>query len=118
MSKTIIDRILAIQKLEGITKNAFEASIGKSSGYLKLMSNNGGNPGVDVLLKLIEVYPKYSVDWILSGKGTPEKEIASASNSMVEEGGLIYGKDPFKEVLLDYLKDTDIKLAIIDILKK
>jgi len=65
----IVDRILEIQKEVTKSQRSFELSIGKTSGYFNVIRRNKSTPGVDLILKIIEIYPEYNLNWIMTGKG-------------------------------------------------
>lgn len=66
----VIDRIIEIQQEEHLhSQRAFELSIGKTSGYLNMTKKRNSIPGIDIINKIIEIYPKYSLYWLVTGKG-------------------------------------------------
>ena len=65
----IVNRIIEIQKEVTKSQRSFELSIGKTSGYLNVIQKNNSTPGVDLILRIIEVYPEYNLNWIMTGKG-------------------------------------------------
>ena len=65
----IVDRILEIQKEVTKSQRSFELSIGKTSGYFNVIKRNKSTPGVDLILKINEIYPEFSINWIMTGKG-------------------------------------------------
>lgn len=65
----IVDRILEIQKEVTKSQRSFELSIGKTSGYFNVIRRNKSTPGVDLILKIIEIYPEFNLNWIMTGKG-------------------------------------------------
>ena len=54
---------------EGITIGALERAIGASKGVLSRAINNGTDIQAKWLQIIVENYPRYSADWLLSGKG-------------------------------------------------
>lgn len=58
-----------IAKNEGITLSALEKSIGTSKGVLSRALKNGTDIQVKWLIALVENYPDYNPEWILTGKG-------------------------------------------------
>lgn len=65
----IVNRIIEIQKEVTKSQRSFELSIGKTSGYLNVIQKNNSTPGVDLILRIIEVYPEYNLNWIMMGEG-------------------------------------------------
>lgn len=66
---TILTRIEEIASKEGITIGAFERNIGASKGVLSRAINNGTDIQAKWLGVIVEKYPQYSADWLLSGQG-------------------------------------------------
>lgn len=58
----------AIAKNEGISISALEKSIGASKGVLSRALKHGTDIQVKWLIALVENYPDYNPDWILTGK--------------------------------------------------
>ena len=92
---TILDRIQEIAQNEGISIGALERQIGASKGVLSRAINNGTDIQSKWIQTLVENYPLYSAEWLLTGRGvmrktncaqsskTPSKE-ASALNEDTE----------------------------------
>lgn len=67
----IVDRIKQIVEQEDISYRSFETSINKSNGYIKqVLEKKGSLPSVDVILTIIDKYPKYNLQWLMTGKGS------------------------------------------------
>ena len=65
----ILARIQELASNEGITIGALERVIGASKGVLSRAINNGTDIQSKWLQIIVENYPQYSADWLLSGKG-------------------------------------------------
>ena len=65
----ILPRIKEIAKREGITITAFERSIGASKGVLSRAINNGTDVQAKWIQAIVENYPQYSAQWLISGVG-------------------------------------------------
>lgn len=98
----IIDRINIIREREEVNKSQFERKISKSTGYLNMLEKKDGQPGVDVILKIIEAFPKYNLKWLMTGEG----EILKSEEE----------KSVFKEPASSYEKETTL-LAVRDDIK-
>lgn len=59
-----------IAKNESISISALEKSIGASKGVLSRALKNGTDIQVKWLIALVENYPDYNAEWILTGKGS------------------------------------------------
>ena len=66
---TILSRIQEISNNEGLTITAFERSIGASKGVLSRAINNGTDIQSKWLQIIVDNYPLYSAEWLLTGKG-------------------------------------------------
>lgn len=81
---TILSRIQEIASNEGITIGALERIIGASKGVLSRAINNGTDIQSKWLQIVVENYPQYSADWLLSGKGNMLKSPSSPSTPIDE----------------------------------
>jgi hypothetical protein len=66
---SILKRIKEIADQEGVSVTALEASIGASKGVFSRALANGTDIQSKWLVKIIENYPQYSPDWLITGKG-------------------------------------------------
>ena len=66
---TILSRIQELAATEGITIGALERVIGASKGVLSRAISNGTDIQSKWIQRLVENYPQYSANWLLSGKG-------------------------------------------------
>lgn len=65
----LLHRISEIARLEGVTIGAMEKQIGASKGVLSRAIQNDTDIQAKWLSKIVENYPGYSADWLLSGNG-------------------------------------------------
>lgn len=70
----ILPRIQQIAQHEGITIGAMERSIGASKGVLSRAIANGTDIQSKWLEAIVENYPLYSGEWLLTGKGNMTKQ--------------------------------------------
>ena len=82
---TILSRIQELASHEGITIGALERKIGASKGVLSRAINNGTDIQAKWLQIIVENYPVYSADWLLTGKGEMLKATDTLAPSPVEE---------------------------------
>lgn len=66
----ILLRIQEIALKEGITIGAMERTIGASKGGVSRAINNGTDIQSKWLQRIVENFPQYSADWLLSGRGS------------------------------------------------
>lgn len=66
---TILSRIQEIASKEGITIGAMERSLGASKGVLSRAIANGTDIQSKWIQILVDNYPLYSSEWLLTGKG-------------------------------------------------
>ncbi|KAA1244495.1 hypothetical protein [Aquimarina sp. RZ0] len=101
----ILDRVIAYAAHLGISLRSFSLSIGASAGYLHRLQSANSNIGGDFIEKIIQLYTELNPTWLVTGEGDMLKEGYS-----VEENGEQYGrKDFFKQALLNYLDDEEVK---------
>lgn len=65
----ILAKIQQIASHEGITIGAMERSIGASKGVLSRAITNGTDIQAKWLLAIVDNYPRYSAEWLLTGEG-------------------------------------------------
>lgn len=90
---TILSRIQDIVTAEGITIGAFERSIGASKGVISRAINNGTDIQAKWLQIIVENYPRYSADWLLSGKGSMLKNLPTNSSHQYLSDSEIINED-------------------------
>lgn len=78
----ILSRIEQIASIEGVTLGAIEKKIGASKGVLSRAISNGTDIQAKWIEALVENYPNYSPEWLLTGKG----EITKFSTSKDKRG--------------------------------
>lgn len=66
---TILTNFSAIAKNESISISALEKSLGASKGVLSRALKKGSDIQIKWLVALVENYPHYNPEWILTGKG-------------------------------------------------
>lgn len=67
--RSILDRIQQIAINENITITALERSIGASKGVLSRAINNKTDIQAKWIQNIVENYPQYSADWLITGRG-------------------------------------------------
>lgn len=82
---TILTRIQEITSNERMTIGAMERSIGASKGVLSRAISNGTDIQSKWIQIIVENYPRYSPEWLLTGKGNmlKGKESAAEISSIV-----------------------------------
>lgn len=73
MNTDISNRINHIITLKGITKKTFAEQTGLSQPIVSHITSGRNQPGLDVLQKILNAYPDLSSDWLILGKGDPER---------------------------------------------
>lgn len=110
----ILDRVVVFAEYLNISLRSFSLSIGASAGYLHRLKTSGSNIGGDYIEKIIESYPQLNSIWLVTGEGQMIKK-----ESGVEEQASLYGTtDFFKQALLQYLDDQEVKEKLIKTLHK
>src|SRR5690606_25647507 len=78
---SVLKRIKEIADQEGVSITALEAAIGASKGVFSRALANGTDIQSKWLIKLIENYPHYSSEWLLTGNGEIQKSAMARDNS-------------------------------------
>ncbi len=79
--KSILEVFIKISENEGIKITQLEEKIGASKGVLSRAIKNNSDIQAKWLLKLVENYPQYNEQWLLTGEGnmlkksTPSQEV-------------------------------------------
>ena len=82
---TILSRIQEIALKEGITIGALERNIGASKGVLSRAINNGTDIQSKWIQIIVENYPNYSSEWLLTGRGEMIKtNVITPSHSVLD----------------------------------
>lgn len=63
------DRIRTIIENEGLTQVEFSERTGIKPPTLSHVLTGRNNPSTDVIQKILDAFPHYSVDWLLNGRG-------------------------------------------------
>ncbi|RXG32012.1 hypothetical protein [Leeuwenhoekiella marinoflava] len=80
MAKTI-ERIDQFRQHKGISLNAFDASIGRPSGYTGKQIRSSGSVGSDILETILRTYEEINPGWLISGEG----EMLKNESDLVKE---------------------------------
>ena len=98
-----------LAKNESISISALEKSIGASKGVLSRALKNGTDIQAKWLVALVENYPQYNPEWILTGDG-PMLRQSNANNDELNENREKYqllGKVSVLEEQINMLKATN-----------
>ena len=66
--ETIKDRLAHILRAKNLTASQFAEMMEIQPSNVSHLLNGRNNPSLDFLIKLKEVFPEYSFDWIILGK--------------------------------------------------
>lgn len=75
---TILTQIKKIAENEGIAITTLEKNLGASKGVLSRAINNGTDIQSKWIMAIVENYPQYNSEWLLTGKGSMIKENKTA----------------------------------------
>lgn len=81
----ILSRIQEIASKEGITITAMERSIGASKGVLSRAISNGTDIQAKWLQYIVENYPSYSPEWLLTGTQPMMKQSSLSPHQIIKE---------------------------------
>ncbi len=90
---TILDRIQEIAQNEGISIGALERQIGASKGVLSRAINNGTDIQSKWIQTLVENYPLYSAEWLLTGRGVMHKTNCAQSSKTPSKATPAFNED-------------------------
>lgn len=96
---TIKERILSFLEFQGIKKVDFFEATGIQSSNFK-GKNMSSQPGGDMIVRVLTIYPNLSAEWLLRGEGDMLKSPAI--------------KDKPKIIKTDTKKDNDLSSSILD----
>ncbi len=65
----VSERIKKIMDSEGLTASAFADSLGIQRSNVSHIMNGRSGPSLDLLQKILTVFPKYNTDWLVMGRG-------------------------------------------------
>lgn len=96
---TIKERILSFLESQGIKKVDFFEATGIQSSNFK-GKNMSSQPGGDMIVRVLTIYPNLSAEWLLRGEGDMLKSSVT--------------KDKPKIIKTDTKKDNDLSSLILD----
>ena len=96
---TIKERILSFLESQGIKKVDFFDATGIQSSNFK-GKNMSSQPGGDMIVRVLTIYPNLSAEWLLRGEGDMLKSSVT--------------KDKPKIIKTDTKKDNDLSSSILD----
>lgn len=96
---TIKERILSFLESQGIKKVDFFEATGIQSSNFK-GKNMSSQPGGDMIVRVLTIYPNLSAEWLLRGEGDMLKSSVT--------------KDKPKIIKTDTKKDNDLLSSILD----
>lgn len=70
-NKKIVARINTIREEKGVTAAALAEKIGVQRSSFSHLISGRNKPSLDLLIRLHETYPEYSLDWLVFGTSTP-----------------------------------------------
>lgn len=74
MENSVLQRLRLFIKSKGMTIKYFSETIETPEGTFKSLFQRNSNPTTELIIKILEKYPKLSVNWLLVGVGEMEKE--------------------------------------------
>ena len=86
----IVTRISEIIKHSRLNDRQFEIKIGKATGYINSLKKRNSFPSSEVILDIVKSFPEYSLNWIMTGKGSMLK---TEELSLVEDAESTYVKN-------------------------
>lgn len=114
---TLLTQIKKLADNEGITVGALEKAIGASKGVLSRAINNGTDIQSKWLSLIVENYPLYNLDWLLTGKGEMLKSIPEKphTTTLMGEGTPYFDVDfigGFNEIFNDQTSKPNCNIVV------
>lgn len=81
--ENILQRISLLSHNEGLKIGALEQKIGASKGVLSRALNNNTDIQAKWLQKIVENYPQYNAEWLLTGSGKMKKSMIESDDDSV-----------------------------------
>lgn len=103
----ILSRIQEIASNEGITIGALERKIGASKGVLSRAINNGTDIQLKWVQVIVENYPQYSTEWLITGKGEMISTRQNNSGSFLDDFPASSDIGIVVDRLLSFAKEKD-----------
>ena len=110
----MIERLGQFIQNQGLSVRAFEQSIGASDGMIRRAINNHTDIQSKWLLSIAENYPRLSIDWLITGRGSMLKEATSKEPELAESADLV--RIPIVDISIaagsgyinpDYIEEVD-----------
>ena len=77
----IIQRIAQIQDEKGLNAAALAQQIGVQRSSLSHLMSGRNKPSLDLLIRLHEAFPEYTIEWLIFGTKTPSKKVKTSQNT-------------------------------------
>ncbi len=103
----ILSRIQEIASNEGITIGALERKIGASKGVLSRAINNGTDIQLKWVQVIVENFPQYSTEWLITGRGDMITTRQNISGSIYEQIPSTSELGVVVDRLLSFAKEKD-----------
>jgi transcriptional regulator with XRE-family HTH domain len=68
----ITERMRQVMESKGLNAKGFAELLGIQRSGLSHIYSGRNKPGLDLIQKILEVFPEVSADWLLTGKGSPD----------------------------------------------
>ncbi len=106
----IKDRLAHIIRAKNLTATQFAEMMQIQPSNVSHLLSGRNKPSLDFLIKLKDIFPEYSFDWIILGKKpitiSERQEIAKESgDDKVEDVRLMDNKNKIENGLLDFIED-------------
>ena len=106
----MIERIKQLIDNEGITVRAFEKLISASNGLIRKAITNNSDIQSKWLEPIVDNFPQYNVEWLITGKGEMLKSDAYPANKDLSKESVVnnskenYTKNKSVEKLIDIVQ--------------
>lgn len=90
-NSSVNERIRLMYKSLGLTLRSFSIILNISEGTFKSMFTRDTNPSFDMMQKIADAYPLFSMDWLLTGEGDMYKPGHNSGDNIVNQSNTTNG---------------------------
>jgi transcriptional regulator with XRE-family HTH domain len=99
----MIERILEILKLKGMSPSQFADEIGVQRSAISHLVSGRNNPSLDFIMRVLKRFPEVSTDWLLNGTGKmmqgDEQQVRNTDQPIPQQPVMeLFSEEPATEI--------------------